>query len=131
MGKGEHGGENPITLFSAITTYFGYATLILFGRVRDFFGQQFGVSRYKQAFEAGKDGYAPFSFSFESFFTRRMYHRIQDCFNRPFTGPPSAEIEVVERETEDGVVCVCFDSADRPLATCACGTVFVAFSRAV
>lgn len=104
MGKGEHGGENPITLFSAITTYIGYATLIVFGRLRDFVGQTFGVSRYKEEFAASKDGYAPFSFSFDNFYTRRMYHRIQDCFNRPYTGPPGAEIKVVERETADGVV---------------------------
>ena len=162
MGKGEHGGENPITLFSAITTYLGYATLIVFGRLRDFFGQVFGQSRYKTSFEAGKDGFAPFSYSFENFYTRRMYvldifffffsfflgfelssssssssllffgqmphsstgllvgefivasmlspspafryHRIQDCFNRPYTGPPGAEIKVVERVTKDGVV---------------------------
>jgi serine palmitoyltransferase len=104
MTKGEHGGENPITLFSAITTYLGYATLIIFGRVRDFVGIHFGLSRYKSSFQAAKDGYAPFSFSFENFYTRRMYHRIQDCFNRPFTGPPGARISVVERTTRDGVV---------------------------
>ena len=111
MGKGEHGGENPITLFSAITTYLGYATLIVFGRLRDFVGQLLGSSRYKSAFEASKDGYAPFSFSFENFYTRRMYHRIQDCFNRPYTGPPGAEIRVVERETKDGVVYEAKDSS--------------------
>lgn len=99
-----HDGVNPITLFSAITTYMGYATLIVFGRLRDFFGQLLGMSRYQQSWEASKDGYAPFAFSFENFYTRRMYHRIQDCFNRPFTGPPGAEISVVKRTTEDGVV---------------------------
>lgn len=104
MAKGDHGGENPITFFAALTTYLGYATLIVFGRLRDFFAQTFGLSRYKRAFASGTDGYAPFSFSFDSFYTRRMYHRIQDCFNRPYTGPPGAEIKVVERETSDGVV---------------------------
>jgi serine palmitoyltransferase len=104
MAKGEHGGENPITWFSALTTYLGYATLIVFGHLRDFVGKSLGRSRYKKSFEAGKDGYAPFSFSFDNFFTRRMYHRIQDCFNRPFTGPPGAQIRVVERESADGVI---------------------------
>lgn len=33
-----------------------------------------------------------------------MYHRIHDCFNRPFTGPPGAKINVLQRQgTGDGV----------------------------
>lgn len=102
--KGEHGGENPIDLISAITTYFCYVMLIIFGSVRDFAGKNLGMSRYKKTFAAARDGYAPFSAHVDSFFTRRMYHRVQDIFNRPYTGPPGAQIRVVERHTEDNVV---------------------------
>ena len=35
----ERGEEIPITWFAAITTYFGYAVLIMFGHIRDFFGR--------------------------------------------------------------------------------------------
>jgi len=40
------GDEHPISWFSAITTYFGYAILVLFGHIRDFFGRFTGASRY-------------------------------------------------------------------------------------
>ena len=40
------GNENPIGSFSAMTTYLGYAVLILFGHLRDFFGKLTGLSRY-------------------------------------------------------------------------------------
>ena len=39
--------EEAITsLFVAITTYLGYAVLIFYGHVRDFFGKVTGWSRY-------------------------------------------------------------------------------------
>ena len=39
--------------------------------------------------------------SYESFYTRNLYFRIRDCFNRPLCSPPSVEIELVERKTKD------------------------------
>merc|ERR1711998_440813 len=50
-----------------------------------------------------KKGEAPLCSSFDNFYTRRLYHRIQDVFNRPFTGPPGAHINVIERTTKDGI----------------------------
>lgn len=48
-------------------------------------------------------GYAPLLNDWENFFTRRMYHRAQDCFNRPITGPPGANrMQVAERVSYDG-----------------------------
>lgn len=32
-----------------------------------------------------------------------MYHRIHDCFNRPFTGPPGAKIKVIQRSSKDSI----------------------------
>jgi serine palmitoyltransferase len=40
--------------------------------------------------------------SWESFFTRRMYHRLQDCWNRPIASGPGAHIDVMERVSSDG-----------------------------
>lgn len=40
--------------------------------------------------------------SWESFYTRRLYHRIQDCWNRPISSAPGAHIEVMERVSHDG-----------------------------
>lgn len=40
--------------------------------------------------------------SWENFYTRRLYHRIQDCWNRPVGSSPGAHITVMERDTKDG-----------------------------
>lgn len=40
--------------------------------------------------------------SWENFYTTRVYHRIQDVFNRPITNAPGAYIDVFERYTTDG-----------------------------
>jgi 7-keto-8-aminopelargonate synthetase-like enzyme len=46
--------------------------------------------------------YAPLLKSWENFYTRRLYHRIQDCFNRPIASRPCATISVLERVSHDG-----------------------------
>lgn len=98
-----HGGEHPITWFAAITTYFGYAVLVLFGHLRDFFGKVTGASRYFGRNVAPMKGFAPLLKDWENFYTRRLYHRIQDCWNRPIDGPPGAGCtKVIKRVTKDG-----------------------------
>jgi serine palmitoyltransferase len=39
--------------------------------------------------------------SYESFYTRNLYFRIRDCFNRPVCSQPGVEIDLVERKTDD------------------------------
>ena len=39
--------------------------------------------------------------SYESFYTRNVYIRIRDCFNRPICSVPGAEIELLDRKTND------------------------------
>jgi serine palmitoyltransferase len=34
------------------------------------------------------DGYAPLTHDFESFYERRLYKRIHDCWNRPVNSCP-------------------------------------------
>jgi serine palmitoyltransferase len=98
--------ENPahdppaITWFAALTTYLGYAVLIVFGHIRDFFGNMTKKSRYLQIIPPA--GYAPLLKSWENFYTRRLYHRIQDVFNRPVSSSPGAHIQVMERVSDDG-----------------------------
>ena len=90
----------PITWFAAVTTYIGYAVLILFGHIRDFFGNLTKSSRYLQTIPP--TGYATLLKSWENFYTRRLYHRIQDVFNRPVSSSPGAHIDVMERVSLDG-----------------------------
>ena len=94
--------------FAAYTTYFGYAVLILCGHIRDLFAKILGQGRYLRDTDnspfASDDlrWYAPLLSSWENFYTRRLYHRIQDCFNRPIASNPGANIHVLERVSTDG-----------------------------
>lgn len=109
-----------ITIFAAMTTYLGYVVLIVAGHVRDVCAKIFQKGRYFRSnkmsgHSAQKEEqppgnypsddftkYAPLLKSWENFYTRRLYHRIQDCFNRPIASRPSAIISVLERVSFDG-----------------------------
>ena len=89
-----------IPLFVGFTTMFGYAILTVFGHIRDFFGRLLSTGRYFG--KKVRSDVAPLVQSSENFYDRRMYHRIQDVFNRPITGPPGANgMKVLERQSTD------------------------------
>ena len=116
--------HQDITVFAAITTYLGYIVLIVTGHIRDICANIFRKGRYfrsankrqKQQQQQQEQQntmvgnypsddftkYAPLLKSWENFYTRRLYHRIQDCFNRPIASRPSAIISVLERVSFDG-----------------------------
>ena len=98
--------EIQIRAFAAYTTYLGYAVLILCGHIRDLFAKIFGHGRYvRRETPYNSDNlqrFAPLLKSWENFYTRRLYHRIQDCFNRPIASNPGATIQVLERVSADG-----------------------------
>lgn len=91
-GKNDHSEITP-SAWAAFTTYFGYAVLFVFGFMREAFASVFKPSARPPA------GYAPLKSGHDDFFTRRMYHRIQDCWNRPVTGCPGVHMDVMERES--------------------------------
>ncbi|KAI9016413.1 pyridoxal phosphate-dependent transferase [Phycomyces nitens] len=86
-------------LFVLVSTYLNYLVLILFGHLRDILGKVF--KRKKYAHLRTNEGYAPLVSDFDSFYTRRMYLRIRDCWNRPITGVPTRKTMILERETND------------------------------
>ncbi|ORX78951.1 PLP-dependent transferase [Basidiobolus meristosporus CBS 931.73] len=88
-----------VPLLTLITTYLGYIVLILFGRVRDSFGKYFKSSEYVPF--SYIDGYAPMLSDFESFYRRRLYRRMCDCFNRPVSGIPGRFITLLDRTSVD------------------------------
>lgn len=57
-----------------------------------------GNSRYATVKPAG---YAPLNQSWESFFTRRLYHRVQYCWGRPICSAPGGHISVMDRASRD------------------------------
>lgn len=91
--------EPEIGWFVAVLTYYAYAVFVLIGHIRDLCGFITQRSRYHKKKE--KPGYASLFNSWESFFTRRMYSRIQDCWNRPICSNPGAKISVMERCSKD------------------------------
>ena len=38
---------------------------------------------------------------FERFYTRNMYRRVRDCWNRPIASTPGAYFDVVDRVSDD------------------------------
>ncbi len=81
------------------------------GHIRELCSKIFKRGRYVSHTQRRKNGnfpshdvtsYAPLLKSFENFYTRRLYHRIQDCFNRPIASNPGAKIDVLERISFDG-----------------------------
>jgi serine palmitoyltransferase len=95
-----------IPSFIAYTCYLAYAILILIGHLRDTFAWLFTRGRYirkESKFTSDNAStYAPLLQSWEHFYTRRLYHRIQDCFNRPIASNPGASIRVLERVSTNG-----------------------------
>lgn len=89
--------ETP--LYVLIVTYFDYFLLVLLGHIRDFFGKRLRKKAYAHLRE--QNGYAPLVSDFESFYTRRLYTRIRDCWNRPITGVPGRTITVLERSSSN------------------------------
>ncbi|KAI8085199.1 pyridoxal phosphate-dependent transferase [Halteromyces radiatus] len=89
--------EAPLAVL--VSTYLNYLVLILFGHLRDILGKLFKRKEY--AHLRTSEGYAPLVSDFDSFYTRRMYVRIRDCWNRPITGVPTRKTLVLERESKD------------------------------
>ncbi|KAJ3182161.1 serine palmitoyltransferase component [Gaertneriomyces sp. JEL0708] len=82
-----------------ITTYMSYFILIVFGHIRDFFGYTFKREEYK--YLMNQNGYAALSSGFDTFYHRRLYIRIRDCFNRPITDVPGRYVTLLDRESMD------------------------------
>ena len=78
--------EPEVPWVAALTTYFGYALLFLFGYIREFSRAWLPKTWLPRSFAArGPVGYAPLADDYDAFYTRRLYHRIQDCWGRPIS----------------------------------------------
>ena len=99
MGKLKPRKDPEISFMTAFLTYMSYTILIIVGHIRDFFAGLTGVTRYEGV--QPKKGYSPLLKSWESFYTRRLYHRIQDCWNRPISSNPGSYFDVMERVSTD------------------------------
>ncbi|QRW25620.1 aminotransferase class I and II protein [Rhizoctonia solani] len=82
-----------------LSTYVSYVVLIVIGHMRDWFGKRFWRESYKHLMP--HDGYAALNSDFDSFYTRRLKTRLDDCFSRPVTGVPGRTIVLLDRATDD------------------------------
>jgi len=82
-----------------LTTYISYILLIVIGHMRDFFGKRFRPLRYVHLLP--KNGYAALNSDFDSFYTRRLKKRLDDCFARPVTAVPGRTIVCLDRTSAD------------------------------
>ena len=83
----------------ALMCYLSYVVLICFGYFQDFL-RTVGLSK-NLGVEHNRDGYPRLYKNFESFYTRNIYRRIRDAFNRPISSVPGAYIDVVDRVSKD------------------------------
>ncbi|KAJ2849388.1 serine palmitoyltransferase component [Coemansia brasiliensis] len=88
-----------VPTFILVTTYLSYLMLIVFAHMRDFIGKLFHPEQYMQL--RVQNGYAPMVSDFESLWTRRLYGRIRDCFNRPITEVAGGHVNLLERVSQD------------------------------
>ncbi|TBU18232.1 serine palmitoyltransferase [Hamiltosporidium tvaerminnensis] len=91
--------SESVSMSTYISTYLSYFILIIYGHIRDRIGKVFCPKKYKKFYR--ENDMAPLYTDLESFFVRRLYTRIKDCWNRPITGVPGRIITVLERFSED------------------------------
>lgn len=80
--------KQKIPLWIIIFTYFSYLLYIAIGHLRDFLTKK----------SIRNLSIAPLLDDFESFYTRNIYARVKDCWNRPITGFPSTRINILDRD---------------------------------
>uniref|UniRef100_T1JAM9 serine C-palmitoyltransferase n=1 Tax=Strigamia maritima TaxID=126957 RepID=T1JAM9_STRMM len=88
------------SLLVAICTYLNYAVLVLFGYLRDFL-IRCNLETVHSAVEIGHEGFVPLYQSFESFYTRNVYRRVRDGWNKPICSVPGVEVTLMDRKTSD------------------------------
>lgn len=86
--------------YFVLTTYISYLLLILLGHTRDFFGKRFSKKPMYKGIQP-QNGFAPLTDDFDSFYTRRLKMRIDDCFARTSTGVPGRYISLMDRVSDD------------------------------
>ncbi|OCT65118.1 hypothetical protein XELAEV_18041357mg [Xenopus laevis] len=91
--------ETPMIV--AVLTYMGYGILTLFGYLRDFL-RTWKIEKCHIATERDEQkDFVPLYQDFENFYTRNLYMRIRDNWNRPVCSVPGERIDLMERFTDD------------------------------
>ncbi|MEQ2195781.1 Serine palmitoyltransferase 2 [Xenoophorus captivus] len=89
---GESFEETPMLV--AVFTYMGYGILTIFGYLRVFL-RHWKIERVEVV------DFVPLYQHFENFYTRNLYMRIRDSWNRPICSVPGAKMDLMERVSHD------------------------------
>ncbi|XP_055388037.1 serine palmitoyltransferase 2 [Condylostylus longicornis] len=84
-----------VPLHTACLTYLGFYILMILGFINKL------LFAPKVAKEKCRDGYVPLYDPFELFYSRYVYRRVRDCWNRPICSVPGAEVVLKDRITND------------------------------
>ncbi|MBN3279356.1 SPTC2 palmitoyltransferase, partial [Polyodon spathula] len=91
--------ETPMLV--AVLTYMGYGILTIFGYLRDFL-RKWKIEKCQNATEREEQkDFVPLYQDFENFYTRNLYMRIRDSWNRPICSVPGAKFDVMDRVSYD------------------------------
>eukprot|EP01127_Copromyxa_protea_P006700 TRINITY_DN16700_c0_g1_i1.p1 TRINITY_DN16700_c0_g1~~TRINITY_DN16700_c0_g1_i1.p1 ORF type:complete len:486 (+),score=88.35 TRINITY_DN16700_c0_g1_i1:62-1519(+) len=88
--------EPDIPWYQTVLLLLTYLIVGFFSYLSEIYDRVRGVTGF-----APKPGYAPLFKGWESFWTRKLYKRISDCYNRPVVSCPSDRIVLRERTTPD------------------------------
>ncbi|XP_038252137.1 serine palmitoyltransferase 3 isoform X1 [Dermochelys coriacea] len=95
----EHFEQAP--MYVAVLTYVGFGVGTIFGYLRDFM-RACGLERCSFAAEREEQkDFVPLYQDFENFYTRNLYMRIRDNWNRPICSVPGPQFDLMERITDD------------------------------
>ncbi|XP_048061394.1 serine palmitoyltransferase 3 [Megalobrama amblycephala] len=98
--RGEDSFEEA-PMYVAVLTYMGYGIVILFGYFRDLL-RALGLEKCHQAQEREEQkDFVPLYQDFENFYTRNLYMRVRDNWNRPICSLPGPVFDLMERVTDD------------------------------
>ncbi|KAF9260729.1 serine palmitoyltransferase 2 [Marasmius fiardii PR-910] len=91
--------EKDPPYYILLSTYISYLILICLGHMRDFLGKRLNPKAYRHLMP--HEGYAPLNSDFDSFYTRRMKMRMDECFAQPVTGVAGRTIVLLDRVSLD------------------------------
>ncbi|KAJ1156691.1 hypothetical protein NDU88_009409 [Pleurodeles waltl] len=88
-------------MYIAVFTYMGFGVVTLFGYLRDFM-RAWGLEKCHMAAERKEQkDFVPLYQDFENFYTRNLYMRVRDNWNRPICSVPGPQFDLMERLSDD------------------------------
>ncbi|XP_034040139.1 serine palmitoyltransferase 3 [Thalassophryne amazonica] len=96
-----HESFEQAPMYVAVMTYLGFGIVTLFGYLRDFL-RAVGLEKCHVAEERQEQkDFVPLYQDFENFYTRNLYMRVRDNWNRPVCSLPGPVFDLMERVSDD------------------------------